>query len=168
MALHVIERGIDRSLVRTANLRAQVIATEPEQHADRLRGRERQVEARDTRTTVAGGEGITGVRVVAAKHGTQRIVVDSAADLEFLRGRADPASGRLADAGVVVLYSLGDGLQVVALLPLAELSDRQHVRTESTACKCVRRFCTWRCGAASESGASARRSYFQRRLRTGL
>src|SRR3954454_598439 len=112
MALHVIEHGIDRTLVRTANLRAQVIAAEPEQHADRLRRRERQVEARDTRATVAGGEGITGARVGAAKHGTQRIVVDSAADPELQRGRAGPASGRLADAGVVVLYSLSDGLQV--------------------------------------------------------
>src|SRR4051794_35558410 len=66
--------------------------------------------------------------------------VDLALQPELARGRAGPTSGRLACARVVVLDPLRDRLEVVVLLPLAELSDRQHRGTESTWCKSVRRF----------------------------
>lgn len=80
----------------------------------------------------------------------ESVVFDLTAQAELARRRADPAPGRLAGTGVVVLDALGDGLEVVVRLALAELPDREHMTTESREpalakkCNCVRRFHGWR------------------------
>ena len=52
--------------------------------------------------------------------------LDLASEVELSGGSADPMPGRLALAGVVVLDAGGDRVEVVGLLALTELSDRDH------------------------------------------
>lgn len=144
--LHVVERRVDGGLVCRADVSRERVVAEPVEDADRLGRRERQVEAGDARAAPALGQRFTAPRVRAVEREAEPVALDLATDPELARSAAHPASGRLAGAGVVVLGALGDSLEVVALLPLAELSDRQHVGTESTECKCVRGLCGWRCG----------------------
>jgi hypothetical protein len=59
--------------------------------------------------------------------------LDLTVEAEALGGVADPFSGRLALAGVVVLGAFGDLVEVVALLSYAELADREHPPLTSTA-----------------------------------
>jgi hypothetical protein len=98
-----------------------------EHDADRLRRRERQVERRDLRLTRARAKpAIWGSRVAALKQSGELARTDPAVETQLAGTGADPLTGCLATARVVVVAALRDLLRVVGLLPQGQLPDRQH------------------------------------------
>ena len=106
------------------------------QHRHRFRRRERQVEPRHPPLPglqPVAVRGLAGARIQPGEHRPQVLAgrpcrdSPSAAD-----GVAQPASGHLALAGVVVVEALGDLAQVVGLGPDPQLPQRQHPTRTST------------------------------------
>lgn len=118
-----------------SNRAAQRLVSEPEQHADALRRRERDVEpghAPDVRRDQLASRS----RIVSLKCARQRISVDLADDPDVLASEPEPVSGRLGPLDVVVLHPAPDAgravhpclrlLEVVALLADGELAYGDH------------------------------------------
>ena len=128
MALEVVERRINRRLVRVAYVRSRVRITEGGEQRHGLRGLERQVEPRDLPapepTQRLGRPGIE-----PTPDGVQVIGFDFAIEAEARSSGPGPPAGRLADASVVLVDAVGDGLDVVVLAVQSDLSDAEHEGT---------------------------------------
>ena len=125
LAFEPAERGVDGPVVRGAHRADRVGITETEQHGHGLRCREREIETRDP--VFAGLDQPGPVdRAPAFEHRTQVGRVDLALEAEQHGRGAHPPARCFAVAEVVVLDTLGDRVEVVALLAGAELADTQH------------------------------------------
>ena len=135
--LDVAERLGDRPIVRVTDRAAQLVVADPEQHADALRRRERQVEPRNP-PVHDPPERRAAARMLAGEHAIEADRIDRPDEPERPPAVSDPDPGRFRPAEVVVLDARvqrtgpADGtvrlLEVVAGLADSELSDRQHVR----------------------------------------
>ncbi len=99
------------------------------EHADRLRCRERQVEARDTvlpRLDLVAVRGQPGARIEPSEDGSKLIAGDVVVEVERLVGESEPAATGFAGTGVVVVDAVGDLAEVVLLGTHTELPQRQH------------------------------------------
>ena len=138
LVLEVLQRRSHRRLVRRDELRRGLLVGDREQHADRLRCRERQVERRHPRVAERVAQPPPRVpRIVAGEQRGQLRAADPARQAQRPRARAGPLARRLAAAGVVVIAAQCDGALVVALLAVHELADAQQAaltREGDTAC----------------------------------
>ena len=127
LALDVVEGGSDGALVAFAHDAAgSRIAQGPEQR-DRLRRREGVVEAGDAAAAAKGDERLTVGGMLGSEDSAQLRRLDLPREAELLAARAHPAPRRLALAGVVVLDPGGDRVEIVGLLAMAELAQREHI-----------------------------------------
>jgi hypothetical protein len=131
LALQVAQRGVDRLLVRVDQRPGQRRLPDGEQHAHRLRRREREVEGGDLGAPTDALQPLAGARVAAIHQGHEPVVIDPAAELQALSSGSGPAARRLAAPGVVVIAALRDLALVVARLLDRQLADRQHRRPRS-------------------------------------
>ena len=114
LALEPAEGGVDRGVVRGADLPRRVGISESPQHRHGLGCREREVESRDPVLPGLGEPG-PGARVTAVEDRFEGAAADLTAQPEVRRRLAGPTARRLAQPGVVVLDA-GDLIEVVALL----------------------------------------------------
>ncbi len=125
--LEVAERGTNRLLMGFHERRGHLGRRDREQHADRLRRRERQVKRGDRRLAVAGSKPHSRrPRIASLEQRVELRCAHLTGEAELFSAAAGPLAGRLAATRVVVVPALGDLLLVVALLAQYELSNRQH------------------------------------------
>lgn len=124
VALHVAEGGFDRGVVGGGDLGADLRAAEGAEQGDRLRRGEGEIEAGDRFGDVAQPERLAVGRVQAAQHADELVGSDLPVKAELGVPVAEPLTGRLTLARVVVLGAFGD---LVAGLARADLADRQHL-----------------------------------------
>lgn len=117
--------GVDRSIMGGAHLMAYLVGTKGKQKGDRLRRVECAVEAGHSFRSLSGNQRCSAA-VPAAENVLEICAVDSPGEAEEFRAVADPSAGRLARAEVILLGSLGDGVEVVVSPARAELTDAQH------------------------------------------
>jgi hypothetical protein len=135
LALQEAERCFDRALVGVADQRdGSLIAGRP-QHADRLRRREGEVEARHAVLADELLQGLAGARISPGEHGVELVALNRPLETQLGCSRAGPPPRSLPLARVVVVGAAGDRVEVVGLLALAELSDADHLQT----CRASRR-----------------------------
>jgi len=108
VGLQVGERLGDGVVVRPSDGVAQVIGTEAVEDAHRLRRREGDVEAGDPIGPKPPDERLAVGGRPAGEEGTERFRLDVSREPELGAGPADPATGRLAGADVVLLQPCRD------------------------------------------------------------
>ena len=128
LLLQIPQGRPDRLLVAGDELARDLLRRDGEQHADRLRRRERQVERRDL--------GVLLPRPASARSASRgsRPAISAPNCSALTRPESPSASapepthspGRLAPARVVVIATTGDLLLVVAVLAERDLADREH------------------------------------------
>ncbi len=110
------------AVVRATDRGAQLRVADPEQDADALRRRERQVKAGDSYRTRRAPQRRAIQRIKARQDAAQRVAVDRAREPERRASRADPGTARLGAAGVVLLHAVADAVDgVYAHLSLLEV-----------------------------------------------
>ena len=121
------ERRPHRLLVAVDQGRRDLRGCDREQHAHRLRRRERQVERRDVGLAVDRPQPLSlGPRIAALEQRIELARLDAALEAELTGASASPFARRLAAPRVVVVAALRDLLLVIALLTQGELADREH------------------------------------------
>jgi hypothetical protein len=129
LALHVLDRLADRRFVSGDDLSRHLGLGDAEEDRDALRCPERQVEAGD-RALVGHRptEQLTAGRIASLEQPHDALLAHLARQAERRRAAAVPDAGRLTFAGVVVLATLRDLVDVVAPGARAggELADVQH------------------------------------------
>ena len=128
--LEVAQRGIDAGVVRGAYVGTDVPVAEPPEDGHGLRRAEGEIESRDS-VLSAAGEAFSGTRIDAGQDLPEILGADPTVEAELARHGSEPPARRLTASDVVVLDALGDGFQVVVLLPSAELPDAQHDATHA-------------------------------------
>jgi hypothetical protein len=126
LTLQIPQRRVDRRLVRLDQRPRRDRLAYREQHAHRLRRRERQIKRRHLRTPTDPPEALTGPRVTTLHQRHEAVVIDPPAKLQRLGAAARPAARGLAPAGVVVIAPLRDLALVIPRLLDRQLADRQH------------------------------------------
>ena len=126
LTLQIAHGSIHRRLMRLDQRAGQCRLPDREQHAHRLRRRERQVKRRHLRAPTDALEALARSRVTTVHQRHEAVVVNPAAEPDGLRPATGPATRRLAAAGVVVIAPLRDLALVVARLLDRQLADRQH------------------------------------------
>ena len=122
----VPERGGDGPVVGVANDLRHLGGAEGEQQRDRLRRSPAQVEPAHLAVRERP-ELLAATGVEAAPHGHQIVGADLAVEAQLDRGGgASPPPGSLADASVVLVDALGDGVEVVALGRVGDGVDAEH------------------------------------------
>ena len=128
LALQIAQRRVDRRLVRLHQRPGQRRLADREQHAHRLRRRERQIKRRHLRAPTDALQALTRPWVATVHERHEAVVVNPAAEPEGLGPATGPAARRLAATGVVVIAALRDLALVIARLLDRQLADRQHRR----------------------------------------
>jgi hypothetical protein len=131
LALEIAQRRVDRGLVRVDQRPGQPRLPDGEQHAHRLRRRERQIKGSHLRAAAHPLEALSRPGVATLHECHEAVVVDPAAEPESLGPGTGPAPGGLAATGVVVITPLRDLTLVIARLLDRQLADRQHRRGSS-------------------------------------
>ena len=127
LVLEVLQRCAGCRLVRSDQLSGGGLVGDREQHADRLRCRERQVERSDSRVAQRIAQPPPRIpRIVPGQQCGQLRSAHPTVEPERRGAAADPLARRLAATGVVIITALSNGALVVALLALHELADAQH------------------------------------------
>jgi hypothetical protein len=134
LALQIPQRRIDGGLVRLDQRFRQPLLADGEQHAHRLRRRERQIKRRYPRTPTHPLQALTGSRVTTVHQRHETVVIYPPVKPQGLRAGTGPAARGLAAAGVVVVAPVCDLALVVARLLDRQLADRQHRRTLRLGC----------------------------------
>ena len=127
LPFEVVEGGVDGRIVRVAHRSGRVGIAEPGQDRHGLGSPEGQVETGD----LAAGEPaelLARGRVLAGPDGVEVVSGDVAIEAERSRRSAGPAAGGFADTAVVLVDSVGHGLEVVALAGQLDLADTEHRR----------------------------------------
>jgi hypothetical protein len=132
LTLQIAHGSIHRRLMRLDQRAGQRRLPDREQHAHRLRRRERQVKRRHLRAPTDALEALARSRVTTVHQRHEAVVVNPAAEPDGLRPATGPATRRLAAAGVVVIAALRDLALVIARLLDRQLADRQHRRVPSS------------------------------------
>ena len=135
VALEVPERILDGGVVRSSDGATERTLADTEQHADALRGRERDVESRNSRGRVTAKR-LAALRIAAVQHALKRFAPNASRHAEPAAARADPSPVRFGSVEVVVLDAAGDArravdpgvslLEVVPRLTDSQFPDRKH------------------------------------------
>ena len=125
LALDVRERGVDRGLVRVANHRGRVGITETGEQRHGLRCPKSQVEPGDL-PTPEPAELLARRRVEPGPDRVEVVGSDFAVESRGRAGGPGPSAGRFADAAVVLVDPVGDGVEVVVLTGELDLAETQH------------------------------------------
>jgi len=126
--LHVAERGVDRGVVRGANLRRDVVAAKCEQDGHGLGCSKAQVVAGNGAASERGKH-LASARVAPLPDRAQIFAGDLAVEVgeEHPGGGDGPLPGGFAHATVVSVDAARDGLDVIAVGADVALADAQHV-----------------------------------------
>lgn len=115
---------VDGALVAAHHGFSRRFVAESPHEGHRLRRREREVEAGERGRRRA--KGLPGRRVVASENRAEVVGADVTSEADRGCARTEPAARCLPSVEVVVLGAVKDLLEVIRLLPDAELADAQH------------------------------------------
>jgi hypothetical protein len=126
LALHVPHSGINGRLVRLNQRPRQHPITDREQHAHRLRRRERQIKRRHPRPPANPPQRLARTRIPALHQRDEALPIDHPDEPQDLPAPTRPTPRRLTAARVVVIATLRHLALVVTRLLDRQLADRQH------------------------------------------
>ena len=128
-------------VVSATNGRAQLLVADPEQDADALGRREREVKAGYSYRARRASQGRSIQRIQAREDAPQRVAADGPGEAERRASGADPRTACFGAAGVVLLNAVADAvdcvdpclslLEVVLGLAGRQLADRKHRREKA-------------------------------------